>query len=285
MSAQIWMLICITFLMLGAAALVVMIQQARKLTVRKEDFTTGDRAPLRFALISDLHISKMPIHWDYICTNISKVAPDFVVVAGDLVFSKKDGPTVLSFFRLLADYTECPIYVTYGNHDNNKLFCRDTGLKRAFTNEIESISSKIHVIEDKNIVYTVNGRSVVLCGLSDFGTGDPEGAEERLRAASELADKMSASVLLVSHNADILLKLPERCADLAVFGHFHDGQVHLPGRAEFRVLRRHDILACRGYIYGRYVYNGTPVYITSGLGNTNLAIRYGSVPEIALITF
>ena len=285
MSAQIWMLICITFLMLGAAALVVMMQQARKLTVRKEDFTVKDERPLRFALISDLHISKLPIHWDYICTNISKGAPDFVVVAGDLIFSKKDGPTVLSFFELLTTYVDCPVYVTYGNHDHNKLFYRDTGLRRAFTNELESVSSQIHVIEDKNIVYTVDGRSVVLCGLSDFGTGDPEGAEERLRAASELAVKMSASVLLVSHNADILLKLPERCADLAVFGHFHDGQVHLPGRAEFKVLRRHDILACRGYIYGRYIYNGTPIYITSGLGNTNLAIRYKSVPEIALITF
>ena len=285
MTAQIWMLIGITLLMLGAAALVVMVQQARKLTVRKEDFTAEGKRPLRLALISDLHISKLPIHWDYICTNISKAAPDFVVVAGDLIFSKKDGPLVLSFFELLAEYADCPIYVTYGNHDNNKLFCHDAGLRKAFTNELENVSFKIHVIEDKNIAYTVDGRSVVLCGLSDFGTGDPEGAEERLREASEMAGKMSASILLISHNADILLKLPERCADLAVFGHYHDGQVHLPGRAEFKVLRRHDILACRGYIYGRYVYQGTPVYITSGLGNTNLAIRYGSVPEIALITF
>lgn len=285
MTAQIWMLTCITLLLFGAAALVVMMQQARKLAVKKADFSVSDRSPFRFVLISDLHISKLPIHWDYICTNIAKAAPDFVVVAGDLIFSKKDGSHVLSFFTLLTEYVDCPIYVTYGNHDNNKLFGRDTGLRRAFTNELENISSRIHVIEDKNMLYTIDGRSVVLCGLSDFGTGDPEGAQERLREASKLAGKMSVPILLVSHNADILLKLPERCADLAVFGHHHDGQVHLPGRAEFKVLRRHDKLACQGYIYGSYQYKGTPIYITSGLGNTNLAIRYKSTPEIAIITF
>lgn len=285
MTAQIWLLICITLLMLVAAALAVMIQQARKLTVTKEDFTADGRRPLRFALLSDLHISKMPIHWDYICTNISKAAPDFVAVAGDLIFSKKDGPAVLSFFTLLTEYVDCPIYVTYGNHDNNKLFCHDAGLKRAFTGELEGISSRIRVLEDKNLVYTAGNRSVVLCGLSDFRTGEPDNAERQLAEAREQAGKMSASLLLISHNPDILTMLPECCADLAVFGHYHDGQVHLPGRAEFKVLRRKDKLACRGYRYGRYLYKGTPIYITSGLGNTNLAIRYQSVPEIAVITF
>lgn len=285
MTAQIWMLICITLLLFGAAALVVMMQQARKLAVKKADFSVSDRSPFRFVLISDLHISKLPIHWDYICTNIAKAAPDFVVVAGDLIFSKKDGPHVLSFFTLLTEYVSCPIYVTYGNHDNNKLFLHDAGLKRAFSDELERISSRVCVLENKNLIYTNDDRKVVLCGLMDFGSKVPGMAEQQWKEAQEQAGKISAPLLVVSHNADILMELPEHCADLAVFGHYHDGQVHLPGRAEFKVLRRHDKLACQGYIYGSYQYKGTPIYITSGLGNTNLAIRYKSTPEIAIITF
>ena len=61
--------------------------------------------------------------------------------------------------------------------------------------------------------------------------------------------------------------------------------MRLPGRPEFRILRRFDRLACQGYIYGRYTYKGTPIYITSGLGNSELAIRLGSTPEVAVITF
>ena len=285
MTAQVWLLIGITILMLGAAALVVMIQQARKLIVRTEDFTVEGKNPMRFALISDLHISKMPIHWDYICTNISKAAPDFVVVAGDLVFLKKDGPTVLSFFDCLSDYVSCPIYVLYGNHDNGALFDGDEGRKRAFTRELESLSPRIHVIEDKNMLYTKDGRSVVICGLTDFRTMEPEKVRKQWEEACAMAGKMSTSLLLISHNPNILTVLPEACADLAVFGHFHDGQVHLPGRVEFKLLRRNDTLACQGYIYGKYRYKGTPIYITSGLGNTNLAIRYKSTPEIAIVTF
>ena len=284
MTAQIWLLAGITFLMLTAAALLVMTVQARKLKVSAADFSRPGESPLRLVLLSDLHISKMPIHWDYIGTKISKADPDFVVVTGDLIFSRKDGPAVLSFFRLLITYVDCPVYITYGNHDNNKLFHRDPALKRAFTQELEGISHRIHVIERKTVTFSDRQRNVVICGLPDFQEGETDW-ESQVQGAREQADRLSAVLLIASHSPELLTRLKDGCANLGVFGHYHDGQVHLPGRAEFRLLRRADKLACQGYIYGCYIYKGTPIYITSGLGNTNLAIRYGSTPEIVVITF
>ena len=125
MNIEIWLMLIIAMLLFCAAALFIMIRQASKLKIAEADFTKEGKEPVRFVLISDLHISLMPIHWDYICTNISKVQPSFVVVAGDLVFKKTDGSDVLSFFELLIEYVSCPIYVVYGNHDNNKLFEHD----------------------------------------------------------------------------------------------------------------------------------------------------------------
>ena len=285
MTAQIWMLTGIVLLLFGAAVLVVMQQQARKLTVREEDFTKEGETPIRFVLLSDIHISKMPIRWEYVCDRIARATPDFVAVAGDLIFSKKDGPAALSFFECLLGYVSCPIYIVYGNHDLGKLFETDPGLKNAFTREMHSLSPLVHVIEDRNIIYTKDGRSVVLCGLTDFRTMEAAAVRAQWEEARALAGKMDASLLLISHNPDILTEFPDACADLAVFGHYHDGQVHLPGRIEFSLLRPADQLASEGYIYGRYTYKGTPVYITSGIGNTNLAIRYKSTPEVVVICF
>ena len=146
MNIEIWLMLIITMLLFFAAALFVMIRQASKLKITEADFTKEGKEPVRFVLISDLHISLMPIHWDYICTNISKAQPDFVVVAGDLIFKKKDGGIVLSFFEMLAGYVSCPVYVVYGNHDNNKLFEHDDNLKKTFTETLEAISSRIKVI-------------------------------------------------------------------------------------------------------------------------------------------
>jgi predicted MPP superfamily phosphohydrolase len=282
MNIEIWLMLIITMLLFFAAALFVMIRQASKLKITEADFTKEGKEPVRFVLISDLHISLMPIHWDYICTNISKAQPDFVVVAGDLIFKKKDGGIVLSFFEMLAGYVSCPVYVVYGNHDNNKLFEHDDNLKKTFTETLEAISSRIKVIENKSVVFTKNEREIHISGTKDFRSMTADTVDF---VKNELADARTGGrdFILVTHNPGILEILEENTADLVVAGHYHDGQVYLPLRTEFGILRRKDKLACKGVIYGKHIYKKTPLYITSGLGNTNLAIRYKSTPEIAVI--
>lgn len=283
MNVEIWLTVGLALLIFIAAVLVVMIKQAGKLKISEADFTKEGKKPVRFVLISDLHISLLPINWDYICTNISKTNPAFVVVAGDLIFKKKDGSTVLSFFEMLIQYVDCPVYITYGNHDNKKLFAGDEAFRKSFSKTLEDISRRIKVIEDKSEIFIQDERKILIYGTRDFRCISPDTAK-KVQEQKERAGKMQASFLLVSHNPGIMDILEEKCADLAVMGHYHDGQVHLPFRTEFRILRRKDKLACKGYIYGKYNYKGTPLYITSGLGNTNLAIRYKSTPEIAVIT-
>ncbi|MBE7057223.1 MAG: hypothetical protein E7388_07295 [Ruminococcaceae bacterium] len=282
MNIEIWLMLIIAMLLFGAAALFIMIRQASKLKITEADFTKEGKEPVRFVLISDLHISLMPIHWDYICTNISKAQPSFVVVAGDLVFKKKDGSGVLFFFKLLTEYVTCPIYVVYGNHDNNKLFEHDEKLKKSFTETLEMISSRIKVIENRTVLFQQEDREISICGAEDFRVISKKTTDFIKNERSKAKEK-GQDFLLVSHNPGILEILEEETADLAVLGHYHDGQVHLPFRTEFHILRRKDKLACKGYIYGKHTYKKTPIYITSGLGNTNLAIRYKSTPEIAVI--
>ena len=69
---------------------------------------------------------------------------------------------------------------------------------------------------------------------------------------------------------------------LLLAGHTHGGQVRLPLNIEFTLLKK-DILPKKGIYYGFHTYNGTPLYITSGIGCSLLPIRFRSKAEIALI--
>lgn len=282
MRIEIWLLIALVLLMFAAAALILMGKQAKKLIVRRVDFSRRGTAPLRCVLLSDIHISRLPIHWDYIFTKISKEQPDFVLVAGDLVYGKKDGQAVFDFFALLIDYINCPIYVVFGNHDNNNLFNGEQWAKDLFTKRLEDVSSRIRVLENESVLFQSGERSVLICGLGDIQSNQADVAAVLQQKRAE-ADRASAKLLLLSHNPDILTRLPEKSADLGFFGHTHNGQVVLPLRMEFKLLRKKDILPGEGYIYGEYTYKGMPIYISAGLGNTVLAIRYKTTPEIVSV--
>ena len=95
--------------------------------------------------------------------------------------------------------------------------------------------------------------------------------------------KNNYKLILLTHNPDLILKLPRLCAlTLLLAGHTHGGQVRLPLNIEFTLLKK-DILPKKGIYYGFHTYNGTPLYITSGIGCSLLPIRFRSKAEIALI--
>ena len=282
MRIEIWLLIGLVLLLFAAAALILMGKQAKKLTVRRIDFSQRGTQPIRCVLLSDIHVSRLPIHWDYIFTKISKEQPEFILVAGDLADGKKDGQAVLDFFTVLTDYISCPIYVVYGNHDNSYLFNKEQWAKDLFTKRLEDISSRIRVLENESVFYKNEERSVLICGLGDILTNQADVAAI-MRQNKREAEEMKAKLLLLSHNPDILTKLDDNCADAGFFGHTHNGQVILPRRLEFKLLRKKDILPGEGYIYGEYTYKGIPVYISGGLGNSVLAIRYRTTPEIVSV--
>ena len=281
MDYRIWLFIITVLLLAGAIGFIEMLRQAKKLKIVSEEFFIDEEDrnnPVRIVFLSDIHISRLPIHWDYIGTMVSKQNPDLILLAGDLVYDPKDGPDALAFLECFAGLTDCPVYITYGNHDNKKSFEYDDEKKRLFTGKIESITPRFKVLENETVETEVRGRKFRICGAGDYRTSDRE-----LALTNMPIKKDGFYSILVSHNPDILTFLPERCADLGLFGHYHNGQVHMPFHLEFKLFRRNDILANKGYIYGKYEYCGMPIYITSGVGNANMPIRFMADPEIVSI--
>jgi predicted MPP superfamily phosphohydrolase len=79
----------------------------------------------------------------------------------------------------------------------------------------------------------------------------------------------------MSHGPAVTDSLDGR-ASLVVAGHTHGGQIFLPF-----VTQR--LLTLR-WLRGAYEVDGRPLYVTSGVGNSVLPIRFGVPPELVLLT-
>ena len=259
---------------------------AKKLKVKRVTFyeNSSERDNFKFIFISDLHINCLPVDRRKIVSEIAAESPDFIVFTGDFAHSdeEKYKKESLDFFASLTDAAACPIYITYGNHDIRDFFSSDRLKRDAFTRALTDISPRIRVLENTCEIFRKNGSSIVIGGLNDI-TENESGGKDLCAKWKNIADSENARFMTISHNPDILLTLGDDFADFFLAGHTHAGQIRLPFHAEFKILRMHDKLPCRGIYYGKTVFNNVPIYITSGLGCSILPIRFGTYPEIVLI--
>ncbi len=285
MSVQDWIqailigvcIVCGIFMM----ACMLMMMNARKLrVVRKEIQGAGEDARCTFALISDLHVSKMIISWGNIIDALKESNPDFIVFTGDLCNKIQETGRAACFVDLLASKMDVPILITMGNHDN-EIFEKCPELRRTYIRELEALSPNVQVLDGDYIIY----RKVLIGGLNDFHACTKEAVVPLVEKWGQQAAEYGLSFILATHNADMLLHLESVDSShrphLTVCGHTHGGQIHAPFNLEFKVLKK-DRLPKEGYIYGSYDYKGFPLYITSGLGCSLLPIRFGSYGEIAI---
>jgi hypothetical protein len=86
--------------------------------------------------------------------------------------------------------------------------------------------------------------------------------------------------LLLSHNPDVFPVAAAQGYDLTLSGHMHGGQVTLellsPALNPARILTR--------FVRGLYRDGERVCYVTRGIGTLGVPARFGSRPEITLLT-
>ena len=240
-------------------ACLLMNLQARKLASITVSAGTG----IRIAHISDLHFDRILIQPSYLIKQICIKCPEVIVITGDLCTDLKYFERVSNFLDMLSYKAGCPILITLGNHDNI-IFEKEKCTKEEYIAALEAIAPNIRVLENETYQYQ-----------EDFG--------KTALQWNKAAEKSNYKFILLTHNPDLILKLPRLCAlTLLLAGHTHGGQVRLPLNIEFTLLKK-DILPKKGIYYGFHTYNGMNLYITSGIGCSLLPIRFRSKAEIALI--
>ncbi len=221
---------------------------------------------LRIAQLSDLHAGRRTAD-DLVRTAIAQanaLAPDLVVLTGDYVcHDRRDVGLARELLRGLA----APTYAVLGNHDVWTDLLGTASALRACGYE---------VLENAWTSVRVRGAPLTLVGVGDSLTGH----EDVGRAFSGIPAS-AASPLVLAHaprSAERLRRLGRPLVCLS--GHTHGGQISLPLLTPLFL----GEMAGEPYLRGRYRLDDVQLYVNRGIGNSGVAVRINSPPELTLLT-
>lgn len=231
----------------------------------------GAQPALKIALLSDTHAIwpwMSPAHISDIVQRVNALHPDLVLLLGDYVGTHPFGIPVdpvagVAPYKQLA--APCGVFAVIGNHDMHPAGQWPAALA----------ATGIPVLQNQAQKITCAGRKFWVAGLEELWWQHTDIA----KTLTQVTD--ANPVIVAMHNPDSFPNLPPSVA-LAVAGHTHGGQIHLPfyGAVERVVPSRYGLR----YVYGHVAEDGKDLVVTSGLGMTGIPLRFLNPPEISVVT-
>ena len=218
----------------------------------------GLRQDIKVAHLTDLHIRRWGRREQALLRLLEEQQPDLIVITGD---TTSPGATDADRYQLLSKL-QAPmgVYAVRGNwelwapmEDEESLYHK-AGI-RALMNESQQVRDTLWLV-----------------GLDDALAGAPDVA----KAFGALPS--GAPCLALMHSPALFDEATGPCP-LVLAGHTHGGQVRLPGLGALWLPPGSGT-----YEAGWYERNGTRMYVSRGLGNSLLDVRFLCRPELAIIT-
>lgn len=224
---------------------------------------------LRVAELSDLHGRSFGKNNVRLLRALQKARPDMICICGDL-FDEKTDLTMLE--PLLTGLTDiAPVYYVTGNHEWQVKNLREILQKmRAWG---------VTVLENEERVLSRGGAEMVVAGVHD-----PCGPYDMKTPAALVRELRSAQgndfILMLSHRNDELAMWSQLGVQLVLSGHCHGGVVRLPFVGGVFGTRRELFPE---YDAGVYRQDGTTLFVSRGLGYTNVHFRLFNRPHVPIM--
>lgn len=231
---------------------------------------------LRLFVLSDLHAGLCGIGPGRPAAAARSSGAAGILFLGDLSNGPRDFPRAIRWMVRLAAESGLPVWMVPGNHDQ-WIWRERPDLFASMRKAFEGAGIRVLLNEGVRIP-GLDGNPVLLSGLEDRAEGRPD-PEAALAAGRDLPPTRR---ILAAHNPDMALDLSPNQAAFLLAGHFHGGQVWMPFRLEFRLLRREQ-LAREGFIQGPFRRQGVTGFISRGLGCVLVPFRLGSRPQGTLV--
>lgn len=235
--------------------------------IRTVETSVSTQCGVRVALVSDFH-SGLFVRGDQLEALVRALnAEDVgaVLIAGDWTYEpERDLRRALAPFAGLRHKA----FAVLGNHDEAS---PGPALREPLLKTLADL--RIDVIEGRRVAL---GRCE-LAGLGDYLSGRMEQDVKRLDAAKPL-QKASQRILL-THDPDAQLHLPDDYATLLLAAHTHGGQINLPWLTDAMLARMGE----GGFKRGLYERSNMRVFVTSGTGMVKLPLRFRMPPTIDIL--
>ena len=247
------------FFVLLVVTSIFCLYQNYHLTTSYHDVDLGLDQDLTIVQVSDLHNQFFGIGQSALLDRIREEAPDMIVVTGDLVDSRHTSyPIAMDFIEGAVEIA--PVYYVTGNHE-----ARLAGEKLdSFISEMEQ--KGVQYIDDKYI----DCGEYIIAGISD----------DSLYYGEEMEPfGGSGTVIMLGHEPQYAQLYKSLGADLVFTGHYHGGQIIIPGvggllSPEFEFFPE---------VYeGIHDYGGMKLIVSRGLGNSVFPVRINNYPEIVV---
>lgn len=231
---------------------------------------------VKLVVLSDLHNQEYgEKNWELVSA-IRAEEPDFIVMCGDMV--KETEPDISVLLNLCRDLTDiADVYFLYGNHEGVLEFA-EKGAKVAIS---ESIAEEgVHVCWPGDYEITV-GEDVIDFFSISISEENYRNDRQIQNAFEDFLGKDTYKIA-ASHYPQIFYDtFPDEDYDLAIAGHFHGGQIILPGIGG---LYHTDTGFFPKYYGGEYQLGKGTLIISRGLGNSSFVPRINNRPELVVIT-
>jgi len=229
---------------------------------------------LRIVHVSDLHFRRRGAKEEKAAAAVREARPDLVFLTGDYLAPEGDLRALEMFLTELVGGR--PAFAVLGNHDRRP----DVDVE-ALIPALESAGA--HVLVNDRARVNVRGASIDVIGVDD-----PHRDRDDLDLALDRPDRPSRSpregekgfALLLAHSPDIVLRSRAKEVDLILCGHTHGGQIRLPLVGPLKTNTRVGRKAAAGLAS----VGGARVYVTRGIGENRLRVRFCCRPEVTVIT-
>lgn len=222
---------------------------------------------LRIAHLTDLHVTHavLPRYRDQVARELAALRPDLIVMTGDYISVGDRLPLLAEWLKALPQ-ARYGAFGVLGNHDywtRHSDAIRDT-LERA---GVRMLSAECRSLPLDST------HSLSLCG-SDAPWG-PALPAERLEAARQGA----LATIVLSHSPDNIYDFTGLRVDAVFAGHTHGGQIRAPGLGALIVPSRYG----RRFDQGHFQVEGTPLFVSAGIGADAPPLRLWCPPEILVL--
>ncbi len=227
-------LLCIGFLLL----LLIFALDPRLLvrTYKIEDEKIN--APIRIALITDLHSCRYGKKQANLIETVHQQAPDLIFLVGDIFDDILDDTNTKFFIEEITK--QYPCYYVTGNHEY-------WAGKERFDEQMEILHKNgVHILSGRTEVKNISGVNLRICGINDpevykvevdiadnpqeYFRRDLNSEADFIRQLEQVSESVSATeyTILLSHRPEYFETYSKYPFDLILCGHAHGGQWRIP---------------------------------------------------------
>ena len=233
-------------------------------------------APIRLAVLTDLHSTFYGHQHKYLVRALEKQAPDVVLMSGDMADDVVPSQGISELLAAIGHTYPC-FYVT-GNHE-----CRSgkvTELKAMFNQKGATVlSGQTAELNIKGQLLQIAGVDDPVCfEAADFSASAGSWEEELAACRSALCGQ--AFRILLTHRPERVNIYRDSGFDLVLAGHAHGGQVRIPWLIN-GLFAPHQGIFPR-YAGGQYTLGETTLLVSRGLCKNRLP-RVFNPPELVVV--